>query len=208
MIPIALLMMLIFLYFVFREWRGVWLPFLVVVMSALLGLSLIPILGWKFSLLTLLVPILLIAVANDYGIHMIARYQELNAEGNGKGMKDLSAGIARSLWKPIMLTGLTTIAGISALWAHTMIPARQMALVASIGILFAIFFSLVLLPALLSFLPPSKPKAVPAVHGRGKSRNPLGRLSFLVVRKRKAIPVVALVLTLLISTGIIFLRVD
>ncbi|MCK4751590.1 MAG: MMPL family transporter, partial [Bacteroidales bacterium] len=66
LIPIALIMMLIFLYLVFREWRGVWLPFLVVMMSALLGLSLIPILGWKFYVITLLVPILLIAVANDY----------------------------------------------------------------------------------------------------------------------------------------------
>jgi predicted RND superfamily exporter protein/outer membrane lipoprotein-sorting protein len=208
LIPIALMMMLIFLYLVFREWRGVWLPLLMVVMSALLGLSLIPVLGWKFSLITLLVPILLIAVANDYGIHMIARYQELNAVGNGRGMKDLSAGIARSLWKPILLTGLTTIAGISALWAHTMIPARQMALVASIGILFAIFFSLVLLPALLSLLPRSKPRAVPAIKGRASSMSPLGRFSFMVVRKYRVIPVIAMVATLLISTGILFLRVD
>ena len=48
LIPIALILMLIFLFLVFREWRGVWLPFLVVVMSALVGLSMIPILGWKF----------------------------------------------------------------------------------------------------------------------------------------------------------------
>jgi len=208
LIPIALLLMLIFLYLVFREWRGVWLPFLVVVLSALLGISLIPVLGWKFSLITLLVPILLIAVANDYGIHMIARYQELNASGNGSSMKSLSAGIARSLWKPIMLTGLTTIAGISALWAHTMIPARQMALVASIGILFAIFFSLVLLPALLSLLPRSKPRAIPAFQGSTKSGNPLGRFAFLVVRRRRIIPVAALISTLLLSAGIFFLKVD
>ena len=73
LIPIALVLMLIFLYLVFRQWRGVWLPFLVVVMSALLGISMIPILGWKFYIISLLVPILLIAVANDYGIHMIAK---------------------------------------------------------------------------------------------------------------------------------------
>jgi len=208
LIPIALMLMLIFLYLVFREWRGVWLPFLVVVMSALLGLSLIPIIGWKFSLITLLVPILLIAVANDYGIHMIARYQEMNATGNGRDMKEISAGITRSLWKPIMLTGLTTIAGISALWAHTMIPARQMALIASIGILFAIFFSLVLLPALLSLLPRSKPKVIPTFQGTWNPRNRLGRFAFLVVRRRKAIPVVALAATLAIATGIFFLQVD
>ncbi len=208
LIPIALVMMLIFLYLVFREFRGVWLPFLVVVMSALLGLSMIPILGWKFYIITLLVPILLIAVANDYGIHMIARYQELNARNEGFGMRMLSAGITRDLWKPIMLTGLTTIAGISALWAHTMIPARQMALVASIGILFAIFYSLVLLPALLSLLPPSKPSAVRTIKSSRNPQNRLGRLSFMVVRRHKLIPWVALAVTLVLSTGIVFLKVD
>jgi len=208
LIPIALVLMLIFLYLVFRQWRGVWLPFLVVVMSALLGLSMIPILGWKFYLISLLVPILLIAVANDYGIHMIAKYQELNAAGNDEDMNEMSAKITRSLWKPILLTGLTTIAGISALWAHSMIPARQMALVASIGILFAIFYSLVLLPALLSLLKKSSPRAAHAHKRINNKRNPLARFAFFVVRRSKIIPYVALGITLLISTGIIFLRVD
>ena len=208
LIPIALILMLIFLYFVFREWRGVWLPFLVVVMSALLGISLLPILGWKFYVISLLVPILLIAVANDYGIHMIARYQELNASGKGSSMNDIAGKITKSLWKPILLTGLTTIAGISALWAHTMIPARQMALIASVGILFAIFFSLVLIPALLSLLKRSKPASSMASHGIKDRRNPLGRFAFFVVRKSKVIPGIALGITLLISIGIFFLRVD
>jgi len=208
LIPIALILMLIFLYLVFREWRGVWLPILVVVMSALLGISLLPILGWKFYVISLLVPILLIAVANDYGIHMIAKYQELNASGNGSSMEEMAGRITRSLWKPILLTGLTTIAGISALWAHTMIPARQMALVASVGILFAIFFSLVLIPALLSLLKRSKPSPSLSILGLRDHRNLLRRFAFFVVRKNRIIPLIALAVTLLISTGIIFLRVD
>jgi hypothetical protein len=208
LIPIALLLMLIFLYLVFREWRGVWLPFLMVVMSALVGLSMIPILGWKFYIITLLVPILLIAVANDYGIHMIARYQELNASGSRESMKMKATRIYHDLKKPITLTGLTTIAGISALWAHTMIPARQMALVASIGVLLAIVFSLFLLPALLSLLPESR--YIPSIPGAGKSagRTLLGRFSFFVVRNKKRIPAVALLVTLLVSSGILFLKVD
>ncbi len=208
LIPIALLLMLIFLFAVFREWRGVWLPFLVVIMSALLGLSLLPIIGWKFYVISLLVPILLIAVANDYGIHMIARYQELNASNKNTPMSEIASRIIQSLWKPILLTGLTTIAGISALWAHTMIPARQMALVASVGILFAIFFSLVLVPALLSLLKRSKPSASLANRNENSRRNILGRFALFVVRRNKPIPLVALVLTLSISSGILFLKVD
>ncbi len=208
LVPIALMLMLIFLYLVFRQWRGVWLPFLVVVMSAVLGLSMIPILGWKFYMISLLVPILLIAVANDYGIHMIAKYQELSADGYDGDMKSMSAKITRSLWKPILLTGITTIAGISAMWAHSMIPARQMALVASIGILFAIFYSLVLLPALLSLLTKSTPRAARAHSRINQKTNPLVRFAFFVVRRSKVIPYVALGFTLLVSSGIFFLRVD
>jgi len=208
LVPIALILMLIFLYLVFRQWRGVWLPFMVVVMSALVGISMIPILGWKFYVISILVPIMLIAVANDYGIHMIAKYQELSADGYDGDMKNMSAKITRSLWKPILLTGITTIAGISALWAHSMIPARQMALIASIGILFAIFYSLVLLPALLSLLSKSSPKAEKTHQRINNKSNPLTRFAFFVVRRSKIIPYVALGITLIVSTGIFFLRVD
>ncbi|MFO7933372.1 MAG: MMPL family transporter [Bacteroidales bacterium] len=208
LIPLALVIMLIFLYVVFREWRGVWLPFLVVVMSALLGVSLIPLFGWKFTLITLLVPILLIAVANDYGIHMIAKYQELNASGNGHTMKQISGMITKSLWRPILLTGLTTIAGISALLAHTLIPARQMAVIAGIGIALAIFFSLVLLPALLSTLKRSAPLPHLQKQPAGEKNHFLDRFAAFVVRRSKVIPYGALIITLAMATGIFFLRVD
>jgi hydrophobe/amphiphile efflux-3 (HAE3) family protein len=208
LIPIALILMLIFLYMVFREWRGVWLPFLVVVMSALLSLSLLPILGWKFTMITLLVPIILIAVANDYGIHMIARYQELNALGNGSTMEELSVKVTKSLWKPVILTGLTTIAGISALLAQTMIPARQMALVAGVGVLFSIVFSLVLLPALLSLL--KRRHVDPSAAGKKTNGrwSLLSRFAFFVVRRNRVIPLVALGVTLVFGAGILLLKVD
>ncbi len=208
LIPIALILMIIFLYLVFREWRGVWLPFLVVVMSALVGLALIPLLGWKFYIITLLVPILLIAVANDYGIHMIAKYQELNTPGNGRSMKRISARITRALWQPVTLTGITTIAGISALWAHSMIPARQMAVVAGIGILFAIFFSLVLLPALLSLLrkPAAHPHFIAGSPNSGKKL--MDRFARAVIRRRRIIPLTSLLVTLAVAVGILFLKVD
>ena len=208
LIPIALVLMLVFLFLVFREWRGVWMPFLVVVMSGLVALALIPILGWKFTVITLLVPIMLIAIANDYGIHMIARYQELNARGNGSTMKELARKIIRSLGKPVLFTGLTTIAGFSALLAHSMIPARQMALVVSVGILLSIFFSLVLLPALLSLLKRSAPRESLTVEHFAQHPGMLGTYARFVVQRYRIIPLAALAVTLLISCGTIFLKVD
>ena len=54
------------------------MPFSVVVLSTLISLGLIPLLGWKLSVLTLLVPIILVGVANNYGIYLVARYQEIS----------------------------------------------------------------------------------------------------------------------------------
>lgn len=208
LIPAALLLMLIFLFVVFREWKGVVLPFLVVVLSALLALSLIPLIGWKFYLISLLVPIMLIAVANDYGIHIIAKYQEINTPGNKLNRKEIALQIARKLWRPILITGITTIAGIAALMAHTMIPARQMAVVASIGILAALFYSIFLLPAILSMLKKSAPVKNLKQVKHGINKNILHRLSYYIIRNHKRIPTAALIATLLVGAGIIFLKVD
>lgn len=206
LIPSALVLMFIFLLIAFREWRGAWLPFAMVVLSSLAGLALLALLGWKFYLITLLVPIMLIAVANDYGIHLIAKYQELSREDPGLSMPELSVKIAARLWKPVLLTGLTTIAGLSSLSVHSMIPARQMALVAGIGILFAVVYSLVLLPAVLSMLSaPKKQQARKALPGAERL---LEGFSRFVVRRAGAIPLATLIICLLTGLGISRLQVD
>ncbi|MFC2090920.1 RND family transporter [Bacteroidota bacterium] len=208
LVPLALLMMVLFLFTVFREWRGVLLPFLVVVLSSLLALSLLPLIGWKFYFITLLVPIMLIAVANDYGIHILAKYQEINAREATMNMKEIAVLIAKKLWKPILLTGITTIAGTAALLAHTMIPARQMAVVTGIGILAALFYSIILLPAILSLMKRTKPIEALKTRYRSGKRDLLNRLGFFVINHYRRIPKAAVAVTLVFAVGIIFLKVD
>jgi uncharacterized protein len=208
LVPAALLLMLVFLLLVFREPKGVILPFMVVLLSSILALSLIPLIGWKFYLITVLVPIMLIAIANDYGIHMIAKYQEINAGENDLSMKEIAITIAKKLWRPIVITGLTTVAGIAALLAHTLIPAREMAIVAGIGILSALFYSVVLLPAVLSLMKPSKPRPSLQKRGLSRKRNLLNNLAFFIVAHNKRIPAISVAITILLGLGILFLKVD
>ncbi len=206
LVPAALLLMLVFLYAVFREKRGVVLPFLVVILSSVLALSMIPILNWKFYIISLLVPIMLIAIANDYGIHLIAKYQEINARQEWT-MRQITIQLVERLWQPVLITGLTTIAGISALLAHTMIPARQMAVISAIGILFALFYSLLLLPAILSLLKPSAPvRNLTTKHH--SSNGFLGKMARWIITQRKTILAFTAGLTLVAAAGIFLLRVD
>ncbi len=149
LLPIGLLIMIAFLYFSFREKRGVLLPLAVVAMSILLSMGLMPLFGYELSLIAVLVPILMIAVANNYGVHLISRYQELNATQPAWSMRKITLNALSHLQKPIVLTALTTIVGILGLVVHQMIPAIQMGIVSAIGISFALVISLSFIPAVM-----------------------------------------------------------
>lgn len=180
LVPLGLLLMLVFLYLCFRQLRGVILPFVVVIMSVIVAMALIPIIGWKVQLGMILVPILLLAVANDYGIHILAHYQELNQPGSSLTREEMVGRIVRSLTWPVLLTGVTTIAGFMCLLAHVMIPAQRMAWLASAGIIWALAGSLLFIPAMLVILPPGKPVA--AASGSGQRLPLLERVLQLVAR--------------------------
>lgn len=166
LLPGGLFVMLIMLYIFFKQLRGVLLPFIVVMMSIIIGMGLIPLLGWKLSMISILLPIILTAVANDYGIHLIARYQELNTADTTQSGKQIAGRIFKDLYKPILLTAVTTIVGILALLSHVIVPAKQLGVLAAISIGAALILSLFFIPAVLSLLRKSKP----VNSGTGKSQ--------------------------------------
>ncbi len=150
LLPVGLIIMMIFLYISFRERRGVILPLAVVIMSTIVAIGLMPLFGYQLSLIAVLTPVLMVSVANNYGVHIIVRYQELNARHRKWTMPEIVSHALSKLNRPIILTGLTTIVGVLGLIVHIMLPARQMGIVSSIGIGFALLLSLTFLPAILA----------------------------------------------------------
>ncbi|MDX2414204.1 MAG: efflux RND transporter permease subunit [Bacteroidales bacterium] len=207
LVPLALIIMLVFLWFAFREWKGMVLPFAMVVLSIAVAMGLAPLLGWKLSVISLLVPIMLIAVANDYGIHMIAKYQELNTT-DYKGTNDqLVKTVLRKLRLPIIFTGLTTIAGILGLLTHSIIPARHVGVMASAGIAFAIILTLFMLPAWLSLTKRSSPIQL-TKKGPNLIDRALSYLSVLVTKFPKRVLFISALVTLIFGLGITLIQVD
>jgi len=150
LMPLGLFIMLLTLYFSFRERKGVLLPFSIVCMSIVVAMGLMPLLGFDFSLIAVLVPVMMIAIANNYGVHLMTRYQELNVIHPRWGMKRIVNESVKKLFMPIILTALTTIVGVLGLLSHVMIPPRQMGIVTSAGIFFALLTSLTFMPAVMS----------------------------------------------------------
>jgi hydrophobe/amphiphile efflux-3 (HAE3) family protein len=211
LLPIGISIMLLFLFACFRQLRGVILPFLVVIVSIVASIGFIAMIGWKIHMVTVILPILLIAVANDYGIHMIAKYQEDNIPSNNYNPKQLAQRIFQSLSKPVLITGLTTMAGMLCLLGHILIPAKELGVLAAFGILFALGASLFLLPATISLIPRSKP--VLGLSENGNQRVPfferlLNIFSDLVSGNPKGVLISAAILASISVIGIFFIVVD
>jgi len=210
LLPIGLLIMLIFLFFCFKRIRGVILPFIVVIMAILFGMGLIPLFGWQIHIITVLLPVMLIAIANDYGIHLIAKYQEYNVEGSPDTKEDLAKKIFTSLSKPIMLTGLTTMAGMLCLLGHSIVSARQLGILSAFGIVFALAASLLFIPAVNSLLPKAKP--VIRADNEHKKRPVLERMlvffGHIVSTRPKAIIIVVVFFALAASIGVFFIIIE
>jgi len=208
LVPLALLIMLGFLWLAFREWRGMVLPFSIVVLSIAFAMGLAPLLGWQLSILSLLVPIMLIAVANDYGIHMIAKYQELVSSNQADSNDSIVQDMVRKLRLPVIFTGLTTIAGILGLLAHAVIPARHIGVLTSAGISLAVLLTLFFLPAWLSLLPKSKHLVgSEKISGSFLDRT-LSRLSRMVTSRPRRVLLISAILTVIFTVGITFIKVD
>ncbi|MBW1808940.1 MAG: RND family transporter [Deltaproteobacteria bacterium] len=210
LMSVGLALMLLFLFACFRQIRGMLLPFVVVVMSIAFGMGLIPLLGWNIQMITILVPIILIAVANDYGIHVLARFQEENQPGDQRSSKELARAVVRHLVYPVLVTGLTTIAGLLCLLSHIIIPARQVGILAASAVAFALVGSLVFIPAWLAVL--KKPKPVVGVTNRGGRIRPLERMlhavASLVAHRPRGLLVSAVVIAAVTASGMYFLVVD
>lgn len=209
LIPVALLIMLTVLKLSLGDWRSVFIPFTVVILSTVVTMGMIPLLGWKFSIIMCLAPIILISVANNYGIYLVARHKELSRSDIPLTGREIVRSITGSLNMPVLFSGLTTIAGLLGLLTHSIIPARQVGVLAAAGVSLALAMSLLLIPALIymQHSPGRKPRPPQPVRNDLITRA-LAAIASLVIRRPGKVLLVSLSLTLLLGTGVIFLKID
>ncbi|HSA33921.1 MAG TPA: MMPL family transporter [bacterium] len=192
-LPAGILVMMLFLYISFRQFRGILLPFSIVAMSIVVSMGLIPLFGWKMQTVTMILPVIMIAVANNYAVHLVSRYQQDNRDDCALDKVGLAKLGILSLGAPVIATGVTTIGGIMSILTHRIVPAKQLGILAGIGITFALAASLLFIPAVLSLL--RKPRPVIEVDYR--KRHLLERFMYGVAYLISKNPKQVLVVTLL-----------
>jgi predicted RND superfamily exporter protein len=148
---LALAAIAVVLGFLFRRISGVLLPFVVVITSLLATLGLMAMLGIPFKLPTQILPSFLLAVGVGASVHLLAIFYRNLLLGDSK--EDAIAHALGHSGLAIIMTSLTTAAGLASFSGAEIAPISDLGKIASNGILIALVYTLVLVPVLLSLFP-------------------------------------------------------
>ena len=165
----------ILLLLLFRRLSGLLLPILTVILSMLTALGLLGLTGIKLTIVMQILPSILITVGIGYSVHLLVIYyrhlREHGDEGDAIAFAMGHSGLA------ILITSLTTAGGLLSFVPVKVAPVSDLGLYGAAGIMLCVFFTLVLLPALLSVLPKVKSAVVEEkLHFQERSQT---RISFV-----------------------------
>ena len=156
--PLVVIVVLLTLFFSFRCLAGMVLPLLTVLLAALWSMGAMPLFNIKLSVISTVLPVILVAVGSAYGIHVITRY--LGNLGNKKinraEHQKLIIDSVKTVAKPVFLAALTTLAGFISFCFTTVLPIREFGIFAGFGVIVSFTIALTLIPALLIIAGPPK----------------------------------------------------
>ncbi len=150
--PVMIGVIVIVLYVSFNSLRGVVLPLLTVVLSAIWEIGTMGWLGAPFTPFSFIAPIVLMAVGTAYGIHILNKYYE-EAHKDGRSRAEILTETVTAMLSPTAMAALTTVAGFFALLSSTLWPQRDFGVYTGIGVIYAALLALTLIPAILALLP-------------------------------------------------------
>ncbi len=203
--PFGIVLMIMLLVLSFRTWLGAILPLLVVIMSVLSTFGLMGLVGEKVRMVTVIMPVMLIAIANDYGIHLVAHYLGEGKDHRGN-RRQLIHKVSRSLGVPIIAAGATTVLGFLTLTTHVLPSARAAGLLSAFGVIVAFVLSLTFIPAMLVVLKP--PPGVTEAFSKSVMSRALHAFCLFLRRRGRVTVAVLLVLGIVAALGLPTLNVD
>ena len=148
---LAILIIGICLFFMFRRAAAVYLPLALVIFTLISTLGLMGHLGYAITVTTVILPSFLLSVGVGASVHVLSMYfQRLRKSG------DRRDAIVRALGHSglaICLTCLTTAAGLGSFANAEVASIAILGTFSSFGVLLSLFYTVILLPALLAAIP-------------------------------------------------------
>ena len=146
-IPVALVCVLVILWFAFRRLRAVVLPLITVVIAVVWTLGVMALVGKAISLGTVMLPPLLLVIGSAQAMHIIAAYYE-QLRAHGESGDAVVRGV-RQVWSPLLISAFTTAVGFGSLMISPITAIWDLGLLSVLGVVFLTVTSLGYLPSAL-----------------------------------------------------------
>ena len=197
---LAILSIGVFLFLLFRRFSGVLIPLLVVISSVVITISLAVILGTSFKIPMMVLPSFLLAVGVGASVHLLTIFYR-RFEATGDKVEAIAHALGHS-GLPIVMTSLTTAAGLLSFVTATLASVGDLGTFAGLGVLISLILTMALTPALLSVLPLSPHPRWLRPKGNPWADRYLAALARFATGHALGVMVVTLLLTVLAIAGL------
>ncbi|MCG8569241.1 MAG: MMPL family transporter [Spirochaetes bacterium] len=148
---LCMLVIILFLVLIFKRFTGVFLPLIVVISTLLSVFGLMAITGFPIQLPTQILPSFLLVVGVGASVHILAIfYHNLHHNLN---KKDAVIMALKHSGPAIVMTSLTTAAGLFSFSTSDIAPVSSLGIFGGIGVIISLIFTIFFLPALIAILP-------------------------------------------------------
>jgi predicted RND superfamily exporter protein len=149
--PLTLLLIALLLFVLFRNFVCILLPLMCVSVALIWTFGLLSMIQIPLSILTMIVPVFLIAVGTAYCLHIISEYTTCSQQAASKTNVVISTFSSTAL--PCTLAVFTTIIGLGSLFVNRIQAIHEFALFTCFGMFSLLITILTVLPAVLVLVP-------------------------------------------------------
>ena len=197
MVPIVVLVIILVLLLVLRSFKSTFLTLLVVLFSTVWTFGLMAALRIPIYAISTMIPIMLIAIGVADGIHLYSHLHLFMIKNPNAAKRDATLDMIKGMWKPVVMTSVTTAVGFISLLTSQVYPIKYFGVFTAFGVMVAMVFSLVMIPAGVMVF------GLPKWKGQNKGTNE-NKKNFAVkfssnIIKYKYVTIVLTVLIILIS---------
>ncbi len=205
LLPIVSALIILTLYLAFGTVRGILIPLGSVLMSTVWVIGLMGLLKVPLTLLSNIIPALLVAIGTAPCIHILSKFDEEVSRYGAQGEESQSA--FREVGIRVVLAALTIVLGFSSFIVGSYLTTiRDFGIFASVGVAFSLLISIMFVPAILGSIKVSRRPPRRAGRTEGRFVPLMTKWAGVVIRHRKVIIAASVVILVLGIAGVPLIR--
>lgn len=206
LVPFVVTVIILVLYLTFRSFLGVVIPLATVSASVIWTVGIMTWQGIPVSIISMVMPVILVTIGIASSIHILNKYQEALAGGLAK--REALVETFKTITSPVLMAALTTAAGFGSLITAFVHPIREFGVLTAIGVVLAMGLSLSLVPALLVLAKEPRVKNAGETENKGLLTKLLDTFTAWVVNHPRKLSVAVILVLIVFAYGATMLTLE